>query len=57
MKCANCGSKGLKAVKIGRYQYAECGLSNIQLQGLTAYECSNCNEQELLIRFLSVRSG
>jgi len=57
MKCANCGSKGLKTVKIGRYQYAECGLSNIQLQGLTAYECSNCNEQELLIRFLSVRSG
>jgi putative zinc finger/helix-turn-helix YgiT family protein len=48
MNCANCGSKELKTVKVGSYHYLECGLSNIYLQGLSAYECSKCKEQEII---------
>jgi putative zinc finger/helix-turn-helix YgiT family protein len=43
MKCPRCGSSDMVAIK-GDYRYAESGLKNVMLKGITLHKCKNCGE-------------
>jgi putative zinc finger/helix-turn-helix YgiT family protein len=43
MKCPRCGSSEIVEIK-GDYRYAESGLKNVMLKGITLHKCKNCGE-------------
>jgi len=44
MKCHACGGE-MKVVKVKSYEYKECGLPNVLLNGINRHSCRNCNEE------------
>ena len=48
MNCDQCGSR-VKSIKIANYRYGECGLSNIYLKNIRAYECDGCHDSTVHI--------
>ena len=49
MMCVNCGSDRMNEKPVERYEYTECGLRGIALQGVTVHVCEACGEEEVSI--------
>jgi putative zinc finger/helix-turn-helix YgiT family protein len=47
MKCTECGNAMTKSV--GEHRYAESGLDNVILHGVTKYECERCGAKRVVI--------
>ena len=47
--CFNCGKKSMKVIKNKPYHFTECGLDNVELHGITQYECKKCGENYVSI--------
>ena len=46
-KCPNCRAPMTSV--IGRHRYTECGLDNVELDGVETRTCPNCNETAVAI--------
>ena len=47
IECSNCG-KDAKVVR-GSYEFKECGLSNVTLQGIELIRCKHCENEDPII--------